>query len=370
MAENYEKQDFWDNKSLTYPAFEKDTNDTLQILDFFVANGADLRGEWLEVGCGTGRFALQLAFVAKSVLGVDFSGGMLAKLTQRVRELNLKNVRTQNLSWQDFCAHDSRVFDGVFASMTPALDSVNAVREVARRTRRHFCYVGWGESQHSLYAAVYALHELQNKKHIIVPFRQFEQLACEAGFRLVNHKEFLRDKFYTDTPAQALADFRAQIERQGAVPNEAKLAEFVAKHTSFYAQDDEAVKEAMRSGLGAGAACESGEKNAGASNLGILNSQNNGEKNLNSRNENLQNSAQNLTAQNATTQGFAKQNINTKNLNSQNKNEQILAQNSRQNSVQNLAAKNANSQPSNADKIELFRYPYKRVNVAMLFEKI
>ena len=365
MTESYEKQDFWDNKSRTYPAFEKDAYDTVAMLEFFAANGVNLRGEWLEVGCGTGRFTLQLAFVAKSVLGVDFSGGMLAKLTQRAHELNLKNVRTQNVSWQDFCAHDTRVFDAVFAAMTPALDSADAVREVARRTQRHFCYVGWGESRSDIYTAVYALQGIA--KPCIMPSARFVELAREAGFRLINRGEFLRDKYYTDTPAQALADFRAQIERQGVVADEAKLAEFVARHTSFYAANDEAVKEAMRSGLGASAACESGEKNASAENLNL---QNSGEKSLNSRNENLQNSAQNLTAQNITTQDFAAQNKNAKNLNSQNKNEQILVQNSKQNSAQNLADKNANSSAPNTDKIELFRYPYKRVNVAMLFEKI
>ena len=334
-AKAYEKQDFWDNKSRTYPAFEKDAYDTLQILDFFAENGADLSGEVLEIGCGTGRFTLQLAFRAKSVLGVDFSAGMLAKLTHKAHELNLTNVRTQNLSWQDFCMQDTRVFDAVFAAMTPALDGSQSVREVAKRTQRHFCYVGWGDNRNDIYTAIYDLHGVE--KGCIMHFERFVGLASEAGFRLVKKADFWRDKHYTATPSEALADFRTQIERKGVAADEASLAEFIAQHTRLYEASDEAVKTAMKYGFNA-------ENGVSASSLC-------GVENVDLRG-----------VENSSVSGATLQDTATKDLNSQNKNTQ--------NSTQNVATKNASTQAESADKIELFRYPYRRLNVALLFEKI
>ena len=344
-AKAYEKQDFWDNKSRTYPAFEKDAYDTLQILDFFAENGADLSGEVLEIGCGTGRFTLQLAFRAKSVLGVDFSAGMLAKLTHKAGELNLTNVRTQNLSWQDFCTQDTRVFDAVFAAMTPALDGSQSVREVAKRTQRHFCYVGWGDNRNDIYTAIYDLHGVE--KGCIMHFECFVGLASEAGFRLVKKADFWRDKHYTATPSEALADFRTQIERKGVAADEASLAEFIAQHTRLYEASDEAVKTAMKYGFNA-------ENGVSASSLC-------GVENADLRGVSVEN-ADLRGVENSSVSGATLQDTATKDLNSQNKNTQ--------NSTQNVATKNASTQAESADKIELFRYPYRRLNVALLFEKI
>ena len=341
-AKAYEKQDFWDNKSRTYPAFEKDAYDTLQILDFFAKNGADLSGEVLEIGCGTGRFTLQLAFRAKSVLGVDFSAGMLAKLTQKAHELNLTNVRTQNLSWQDFCMQDTRVFDAVFAAMTPALDGSQSVHEVAKRTQRHFCYVGWGDNRNDIYTAIYDLHGVE--KGCIMHFECFVGLASEAGFRLVKKADFWRDKHYTATPSEALADFRTQIERKGVAADEAKLTEFIAQHTRLYEANDEAVKTAMKYGFNA---------ENGVSLCGV--------ENAISRGVSVEN-ADLSGVGNSSVSGAILQNVATKDLNSQNSTQNARA-------LQNDGMQ-AILQAENADKIELFRYPYKRLNVALLFEKI
>ncbi len=344
-AKAYEKQDFWDNKSRTYPAFEKDAYDTLQILDFFAENGADLSGEVLEIGCGTGRFTLQLAFRAKSVLGVDFSAGMLAKLTQKAHELNLTNVRTQNLSWQDFCMQDTRVFDAVFAAMTPALDGSQSVREVAKRTQRHFCYVGWGDNRNDIYTAIYDLHGVE--KGCIMHFARFVELANEAGFRLVKKADFWRDKHYTATPSEALADFRTQIERKGVAADEASLAEFIAQHTRLYEASDEAVKTAMKYGFNA-------ENGVSASSLcGVENADLRG---VSVENVDLRG------VENSSVSGATSQDIATKNLNSQNSTQNARA-------LQNDGMQTI-SQTKSADKIELFRYPYRRLNVALLFEKI
>lgn len=48
----------------------------------------------VDLGCGTGAFALNVAPHCKKVIGVDISAGMLAVFNDKVRELDITNIET------------------------------------------------------------------------------------------------------------------------------------------------------------------------------------------------------------------------------------------------------------------------------------
>lgn len=76
----------WDHSAL--PGFDRIVQTVLRHADSL--KGLDV----VDLGSGSGDLTLELAKEAGSVLAVDFSAGMLARLEQRAAEMQLCNVRT------------------------------------------------------------------------------------------------------------------------------------------------------------------------------------------------------------------------------------------------------------------------------------
>lgn len=92
----------------------------------------------LDVGCGTGRYALALARHCRSVVGVDFSPRMLRIAREKAEELGLANVRFICLDWHTLdlaAAGYDRAFDLVIARMTPAIQSADTFMKLNQASR-------------------------------------------------------------------------------------------------------------------------------------------------------------------------------------------------------------------------------------------
>lgn len=70
----------------------------------------------LDVGAGTGRLAIPMARVAKSVTALDQSAGMLACLQENMRAEGLENIQCLQKSWQDMGEGDIEQHDVVLSS--------------------------------------------------------------------------------------------------------------------------------------------------------------------------------------------------------------------------------------------------------------
>lgn len=91
---------FWDSRARRYAARTAATAES----DPFLRRARRLVGSRttvLDVGAGTGRFALALAPRAAEVVAVDPSGGMLAELRREARRRGLVNVRCIQGRWAD-----------------------------------------------------------------------------------------------------------------------------------------------------------------------------------------------------------------------------------------------------------------------------
>ena len=111
---NNKQREIWDEKAKTFERFKQNNSDTLEILNFFKEFGVNFNNKSIiDIGCGNGRFALELANSASSVLCLDISKNMLDDLHSDCLSLGLKNISIK-------CA-----------------DALNLAKE-------YFCYVGWG----------------------------------------------------------------------------------------------------------------------------------------------------------------------------------------------------------------------------------
>ena len=133
----------WERKAETFPRFLNDSDDTLEIMQFFRDNGVDFKDKsTIDIGCGNGRFSFHLAKEAKSVLAVDISQTMLDNLLEDAKTLNLNNITTLCSAWEDFRVDSA--FDIALASLTPALNNEAGFLKAMDIFKQYFCYVGWG----------------------------------------------------------------------------------------------------------------------------------------------------------------------------------------------------------------------------------
>ena len=96
----------------------------------------------LDVGAGTGRYAIAIAAQAGHVTAVDPSEAMLAVLERRAQELGTTNVTTVHATWEDAQVQPA---DVVFSSfvMTLVADGAGFVRKLDAAAReRVLLYLG------------------------------------------------------------------------------------------------------------------------------------------------------------------------------------------------------------------------------------
>lgn len=222
----------WEQRGKSFPRNLQDAEDTIAIMDFFRANGANFKDKRvIDIGCGNGRFAFAMAREAKSVLGIDISTNMLNALNADAKALGLTNITTLESAWRDY--NSNEVFDIALASLTPALNHKEAFLKVLPLYKECFCYVGWGRVREcEAMDYVLKLHNLKLELPIGLP-NVLEWLG-ELGVANVAHFYMIQDFPHNLSIEKAKAEARWNIEAHGGVVDEAKIEDFIAK----YAKND------------------------------------------------------------------------------------------------------------------------------------
>lgn len=142
LASLQEQAAAWDEFAVTYT--EAETASELQYApqvcqDLQKAGWLpDLPAEIVDLGGGSGRFALPLAHLGYRVNVVDFSRQMLRLLHNRLRKPCHQNVarhiQTTCSSWQDFCQQATPV-DNLWLSMLPGLSSAD-LQKISKQVRQ------------------------------------------------------------------------------------------------------------------------------------------------------------------------------------------------------------------------------------------
>ena len=107
------KENRFDKSAQTWDMSDMRVMLAQNIYDAIVKN-IELNGqmEVIDFGAGTGLLSRNIALHVKSLLGVDTSSGMLAKLD----ELGRENISTLHI---DICAYETqKKYDGIVSSMT------------------------------------------------------------------------------------------------------------------------------------------------------------------------------------------------------------------------------------------------------------
>ena len=106
-------QRFWERRAQRFARFSRELDPDDPFLRF-VQERAQTGDTLLDVGAGTGRFALPLAYQVRRVVAVDASPAMLAELTGAAEAAGINNLTAIVARWEDaevapaelvICAH-------------------------------------------------------------------------------------------------------------------------------------------------------------------------------------------------------------------------------------------------------------------------
>lgn len=125
------------------------SEDTDYILNWIENQGIGFEGySLLDIGCGTGTFALPLALKKAHVTALDLSCDMLKIINEKSEALDTDvSVRLQHADWSAFTSEE--VYDIVLASMTPALSTQRDIEAMLNVTRSLGIFVGWKRYRHN-----------------------------------------------------------------------------------------------------------------------------------------------------------------------------------------------------------------------------
>lgn len=153
---------YWDSRAANYPLpfGRSNSGKTRRMLRLLARLGVCFTARrMLDIGCGTGVYALPLAAAGAKVLGVDSSAAMLKVYRAVRRERGIKNAPCLASEWSKLPA--ARVkgrFDIAFASMTAAVKTRSDFLKM--EAAAPLCvYIGWaGLRRNALLEKVYAAH--------------------------------------------------------------------------------------------------------------------------------------------------------------------------------------------------------------------
>ncbi len=223
----------WDKKAQTFPRFVKGAEDTLEILEFFQNQGVDFRDKVIfDIGCGNGRFALELAFLAKKIIASDISANMLSCLKEDAEKLGLRNIQILQSDWLELNLSSCNInepIDIAFASMTPALNNKQGFLKAMELSKQGLCYVGWGRIRECAFLET-ILSEHNLKLLLPVGLPNVLEWLKEEGYPQPQYFYKKSDFTYQAPSHKAIEDIQWHINIHEGKPDLKCIQDYVRKN--------------------------------------------------------------------------------------------------------------------------------------------
>jgi len=223
------KKLYWNSRALSYPRpFEPSViRKTRAKIKYLRECGIDFNGkDLLDIGCGSGIYALALARRCKSVTGIDSSKAMLANYISEAKDKNITNASCLEEEWGKVPEEKIiKKFDIVLASMTAAVQTYDEVMKMEKAAREWCVYIGWaGERHNALLEKIYNHHGV---KYLPPPGAENITSALDrAGHRY--EIRFLYDAWFKiKTVDDTLADLAVNIKVNDGIFDEEWTRKFL-----------------------------------------------------------------------------------------------------------------------------------------------
>ncbi|NWF66838.1 MAG: class I SAM-dependent methyltransferase [Campylobacterales bacterium] len=226
----YNTTEFWDKKADSYPLFDdiEMKKDVLQILELIGERFDFSNRDILDIGCGTGSFALYLAQISNSVFGIDFSKNMLSKLELCAKKLNISNINTFQGTWEGYYNSNSfyKMFDFVLACMTPAVSTIEHFKAMCDSSKEMCVYVGWaGKRENLLFKEIFKLHDSLYQQNVNQAFRCVE-IINSFKYETTFH-QFDTSWNSSYSLENAIHEATLHLNMAGVIPNVELIKEYI-----------------------------------------------------------------------------------------------------------------------------------------------
>lgn len=242
LSDNQKKEplvDFWDfraeeyNNSQTSMAARVTHEEKVQELwDKGVINN---KSTVLDIGCGTGQFAVELGKVVKQVVGLDFSENMLMYAKQNAENAGLTNIDFVKSDWDSFVSEQR--FDFVLASMSPAIHGPAQLDKMLGFCTGT-CYISAFVERHSaLKEQLYALTDQAYVRQFNKLNYIFNLLWTRGLFPELNYEVGLQKRVFSLEKAQGL------YPRELAVKDDPDQVDVINQYLTAAAEDGMVTEE-------------------------------------------------------------------------------------------------------------------------------
>jgi SAM-dependent methyltransferase len=145
-----ESRQFWERKACEYPLpFERRTAERSAIVTDIMAKKGLIfaKSTVLDIGCGTGAFAIPFASCGAHVTALDISEGMVSRLIEATQLLNINTIEAVRSGWNDFdITANERAYDIAFCGFSAAVIDEDDIVKMERCSRRWCVYAASGRT--------------------------------------------------------------------------------------------------------------------------------------------------------------------------------------------------------------------------------
>jgi SAM-dependent methyltransferase len=230
-------RNFWEMKAKKYPMpFDEGSllKATEKIIEIVKQRGVVLSGKRiLDIGCGTGTFALPLAFMASSVTGLDISETMIAMLNEVAIKYDVRNVDAVHTSWRDLDVSKEgfkKVYDVTWTAMSMAVMDRDDLERMEQCAKDWCVYIGWGNTRRdSLMEEVFRTHGMELKPP--PGAGNIAEILQKMGRN--PSLDFIETSWdWQGTVDEALEDLAGHVELEGygKIPERKAIREIIERH--------------------------------------------------------------------------------------------------------------------------------------------
>ncbi|CCK81474.1 class I SAM-dependent methyltransferase [Desulfobacula toluolica] len=149
VHKGFSTPEYWDKAAQTYNQNKKEVRDRRleKTLEFLERSGLLFKGMTvLEIGCGTGMLAIELAKQGAKVTALDFSQGMLSVFKQNIPNEIKEQITILHENWYktDIAANGwEKKFDLVIAFMSPGVAGPDSFFKMMSCSKKGCAIRGW-----------------------------------------------------------------------------------------------------------------------------------------------------------------------------------------------------------------------------------
>ena len=245
---------FWEHKAPGYPhPFEEDILSFTEAVSGIIeettlpVKGAKI----LDIGCGTGAFALPLALQGASVTALDISENMLKRLTAEAQHRGIHGVKTIRASWKNIDPYNAGLsghFDVVLSALSIAVGTKKDILKMDECSKQWCICIASGKIRRGALCEQ-ILRAFRAPLNPRPDIRKIRATLEDLG-RTFSYESFAAAERETKTPVQIAEGVAKRLAASGKIPNRPRILATIFALYNGCVGEDNAIECELSSDMG------------------------------------------------------------------------------------------------------------------------